>query len=239
MAVRRSAPRSKRRLPEPVTGQAAATPSTMPRSSEVQVGDVRTFEGARLRVLVFDDVELLYDAWWEHLDGGRGGWGLANPARAASYYRLPTRLARQTILVGKEPLTDEEQALYRPDLPLRVLRGTGWVFTQERFASLKTFARAASRQGIHAARGLESLDAPRVVIRPRGPSGGTKRGVTLEAEDGRAFKGIELLWKMHEVQAPHVRAPRTDGSGLYRLGHERGSPSFYIHGDVDAAGYLA
>jgi hypothetical protein len=195
----------------------------------IHPGDVLSLDGNKMRVLCADDVEILYDAWWDHTNS----WGLAKPVRAASYYRVPTELAKRAKRLAKEPLTPDEAALHRPDLPLRLLRRSGWVFTTKRYASLKSFAVALGKKK------LESLDAPKIVVRPRGPVRGHKAGVALEADNGRAFVGVELLWKMHEAQAPHIRAPRDDGSGLYRLGCERGVPSFYIHGDIDAAGYLA
>ena len=209
----------------------------------IRPGEVRV-HGAnndRIKVVAADDVEVLYDAWWSHLNNGNGGWGYNDLSKKSyNYYRIPGDYAdNKTRLIGNEPLTDQEVRVHRPDLPLRLLRQTGWCWVATRYKKPGDLAKAAGKKGIRLDDLVERtvLNAPQIIVSPRGPKGGQKRGVLLKADDGIAFRGLELLWKLHELQAPLVTDP-SDGAGLYRLGCRRGFPSYYIHGDKDAAGFV-
>jgi len=204
----------------------------------IQSGEVRVHgaKDERIRVIGADDLEVRYDAWWSHLNDGKGGWGYTNLSRTTcSYYRVEAAyILAKSRLLGLEALSAEEVRIHRPDLPLRLLRRTGWKWTSTRYKSPSLFSKAIRKLGVELPE-EPVLAAPRIVMYPKGPKGGQKKGVMLEADDGRAFRGLELLWKSHELQAPHTLEP-CEGAGIYRQGCARGLPSYYLFGDRDAAG---
>lgn len=201
----------------------------------MKAGEVRVtaWDGRKVRVLCADDVEVLYDAWWPHAQR----WGIQRLDARAHYYRVPTSvMAESSELVGDEPLSDAEHAVHRPDLPLRLLRKLGWRFGPEACSDRARFAEAVRARGVGLPEG-RVLDAPSVVLVPRGPRGALLRGERIDADDEEAFGALELLFEAHRVQSKHARES-SDGAGIYRLGCAAGLPSFYLAGDRDLAGFL-
>ena len=186
------------------------------------------------RVLAFDESEVFYDCWWPHANA----WGLASVKGRAVYYRVPTDVTRRR---GKplrtEPLTAEELAVHRPDLPLRLARSTTLQWTRQLYPSLESYAayvRECSPSSLpRAMKG--GLPIPKVFLYPFGPKGSSKTGTLIEGANGGGFSMLELLWRAHNLQAPLIRKPQSDGVGLYRSGFQRGVPSFYIWGATDRA----
>ncbi|BCJ46464.1 hypothetical protein GCM10010168_61030 [Actinoplanes ianthinogenes] len=182
------------------------------------------------RVLVHADEIVMYDSWWPHLNA----WGHANlrEARrgATSYYATSasTVLAKANYL-RDEPLTDEEEALHRPDLPFAVVRRP----------EISWPASAADLSGFIAAFETEdfALAAPDVCLEPFGPGGGTKRAIRVSADDKTRLPAAELLRKAAELQMPNLRDRSVvEGVGIYRSGLYGGRPSFYLWGAASKLG---
>lgn len=207
-----------------------------------ETGEVRRFSGeSRLcRVLAADAFEVLYDIWWDHLNGGRGGWGIHSPRGTQHYSRVPTPLMRaRSEWTDTAPLSAEEHAVHRPDLPLRLLRGLSWRWSRTPSLDPEGFADTVAAAGldVEALRSQVLLAAPAIAASPLGPRGTPRPAVILRAPDGEAFNGLDLLRALHDVQAAHD-TPAADGVGLYRLGIAKGLPAFYIGGARDLAGFL-
>lgn len=193
----------------------------------------------RCRVILADHVQVMYEPWWQHLEGGCGGWGYRS-LRKAIYYRIGlSALIANSRFVRHETLSSEELALHRPDLPLRALCGTGWTWDRVDSPSLGDFARRTADAGLPAAvfDAKPLLSLGRVWLRPIGPRGGPKSPVLVESERSDGFGGLELLWRAHRIQAPYAPVPWV-GAGIYREGFYRGAPSFLIGGDRDFADSL-
>jgi hypothetical protein len=77
-----------------------------------------------------------------------------------------------------------------------------------------------------------------IILIPFGAKGGHKKSVKVKALNGSYFTGLELLWNAHNVQAPYINVKLEIGTGLHRLGFEKGIPSYYIGGYYDSAGFL-
>lgn len=168
-----------------------------------------------IRVLLADEIEIMYEA----LD-----LSLAR-ARTAHYYRTSAPgLESNAELLEKAPLTAQERAKHRPDLPMRVLRSTEADWSK----SLPDWPEIDCRF---------RLTVPRLAIMPFGPRGAVLTGITVEAANGSFFTGDELLKTAHSLQ--HAHNPEVEGVGLYRLGLSGGVPSYYIWGSVDQAGHAA
>jgi hypothetical protein len=189
------------------------------------------------RILLMDQIQVFYDVWWSHAHE----WGLSSLSGQGHYYCLPTSLLRgRSIVLRSEPLTDIEQAIHRPDLPLRLLRSPSMQWSKDQYQSMSQFIGA--HQGDIEQLGISddnvALDAPEVFLVPFGPGGGMKRAVRLKALNGRGFSSIELLWRAYEVQAPQHRTS-TNGIGIYRSGFKNKAPVFYLWGSDDRAGHTA
>jgi hypothetical protein len=184
-----------------------------------------------MRVLLHDRDVVMYDAWWPHL----GAWGLADlrrirRRRIAYYVALTSTLAERASYVRLDPLTDEEVAIHRPDLPFAVgqCAGISWPSEIPRTAGeLAEDWRAAGCADVAV------LRAPEVYLYPFGPDGGVWNvaGARVRAADGAAFTAEELLFEAATMQAPFIDdAAPIQGIGIYRDGLFRGIPSYYIGG---------
>lgn len=189
------------------------------------------------RILLMDQIEVLYDVWWSHAHE----WGFSNLNRQGHYYRVSTnRLRRGATVLRSEPLTDIERAIHRPDLPLRLLRSPSMQWSKDQYQSMAQFisAHQADIEHLGISDDDVALDAAQVFLTPFGPGGRMKRDVRVKALNGRNFSSIELLWRAYEVQAPQ-HGPSTNGIGIYRAGFKSKVPVFYLWGPDDRAGHTA
>lgn len=127
-----------------------------------------------------------------------------------------------------EPLTADERAVHRPDLPFAVAQSArlSWPAVVSQTPAWAAEFRAATGRP-HGA----GLQAPEVYLCPFGPKGGSKAGVRVRADNGTAFTAEELMRKAATIQAPHVGGGvPVHGVGIYRLGLRRGVPAFYLWG---------
>lgn len=172
------------------------------------------------RVLLRDGDVVMYDGWRPGLEA----WGLADLAaikrRRISYYvtTVSTVIEKATPL-RTAPLTANEAAVHRPDLPFAAVQDVAMTWSSDE-AGQFTDARA-------------DLDASRIYLVPFGLGGGTKAGVRVAADNGKAFTVGELFHKAQAVQSQHLGdvlpAP---GVGIYRYGLQRGLPAYYLWGAV-------
>jgi len=169
------------------------------------------------RVLLHDHDVVMYDTWWPHLDG----WGLADleaiKRERGSYYvtTLSTVLAKATYLRA-DPLSAEERAMHRPDLPFAVAQDTAANWSSHIVGGLAEVGSVLHASGIY--------------VLPFGPRGGTKAGVRVVADNGSFFTAEELFRKAQAAQARHLSALAVSGVGIYRSGLQHGLPAFYLWG---------
>jgi hypothetical protein len=207
-------------------------------TSTIELGAVfkTDWDERPIRVLAFDDIEVLHDCWWPHLNR----WGLSQLRGKASYYRFPTGLLRsRAVCVRVDRLTPAELAVHRPDLPLRLCRFPDLHWTKDRYPTIASYAsaveKASPRLRIDPVR--VALDLPAVVLMPFGPKGSRKRGSVVKARSASGFSALELLWLSHNLQSQYVKDWR-NGVGIYRSGFEGGVPSYYLWGASDRAGIV-
>lgn len=124
-------------------------------------------------------------------------------------------------------LTVEEKSVIQSELPLRFgrLKGVSW-------------------NNLESANKLEGLlnenpviGTNSIVLVSFGPNGGQQRGVQINTEGQDGFKVSELLWKANLIQS-EIYDRSSAGIGIYRLGYDKGIPSFYIGEYLDLAGTL-
>lgn len=206
---------------------------------DISVGSVvqPDWDGRAHRILLMDQIQVLYDVWWSHAHE----WGFSTLSGEGHYYCLPTGLLRgRSTVLRSEPLTDIERAIHRPDLPLRLLRSPSMQWSKDQYQDMSHFiaAHQADIEHLRISDDDVALDAPEVFLAPFGPAGRIKRGVRLKASNGRNFSSIELLWRAYAVQAPQLRTS-TNGIGIYRAGFKSKAPVFYLWGCDDMAGHTA
>lgn len=193
------------------------------------------------RIDAYDSV-VMHDAWWPHLDN----WGLANlqhVKRQRIHYYVATlgTVLEKAAYVRTEPLSDDEVAMHRPDLPLSFARCAAISWSAEVPESAAQMAGRVRAAGCRDARDGATLGASEIYLFPFGPKGGQKAGIRVKADNKAAFTAEEILWKAAVVQAPHIGDEvATHGVGIYRLGLLRGVPGFYLWGNVSQLhSYLA
>ena len=185
------------------------------------------------RVLAFDNIELFYDGWWEH----KNDWGLKCHNSKVSFYRTSTtHFIKTAELIRIDPLIEEEKQKYKLELPFRLVRHEEFTWMQNSFPNLKSFTFYCKEHN------LKLTDEPilkesQIILIPIGPNGGNKKSNLIEADNGKWFTELELLWKAHNIQA-QFKTCVSYGVGLYRLGLEKNFASYYIGGYYDLAEFI-
>jgi hypothetical protein len=139
--------------------------------------------------------------------------------KEVSYYVTPVAtLSEKATFVSSAPLTDEEWALHRPDLPFAVAQRADLSWGDELDASAEVVPG-------------DRLCAAQVYVIPFGPAGGSKAAIRMVADDGISFTATEILRKTQLVQRPFLHEESVVvGAGLYRYGLVRGVPAYYVWG---------
>jgi hypothetical protein len=197
--------------------------------SDLHVGAVFQLEwdSRPIRVIAFDDEQVMYDCWWPHVPG----WGIDSLNRAISYLRLPlSLLLKKSTYLRTDEYTEAELCIHRPDLPFGFARFADLEWLSIPLAAENDFpGKTSFMAGVEVSNPL--LHTAKLYLLPFGPKGSVKPGVLLESENPVGFTVDEVLWHAARLQAPHLREIRvTTGVGIYRLGIQRKLPSYYIWG---------
>lgn len=203
-------------------------------SEKLQLGQMyRTeWDERPYRVIGFDDTEIFYDCLWPH----DNSWAFSgNFKKKCYFYRMPVPLfIAKATLIDFTPLTIEEQNFFRPDLPLRLCRTKEFhwnAFESDHYHSFKKDTTELSDKSFL----NQKLMADKIVLIPLGNNGGLKKGTTVTADNLNYFECSELIWKAKEIQEA-VNHQVSAGIGLYRIGFEKGLPSYYIGEFLDKTG---
>ena len=190
------------------------------------LGDIRQpswLPSDPVRVLAFDDVEVLYDGSWPN-----GSWTFRMRRRKSYYYRMGvSRFLRDSAYVRPDPLSAVELALYRPELPLRIYRENRITWRPHRCRDREDFNQMALANGVDLAQ-FPSLPVSSVVLVPS-PLKVNTGGKRIDAENGKFFSALELLWHAYGIQTSYAELTRP-GIGIYRLGLGKGALPSYIIG---------
>lgn len=184
------------------------------------------FEGetsSLMRVVAFDRDVVMYDTWWPH----ESAWSMAKLQRTISYYRLQRDyFETHSRYVRTEPLSEQELATHRPQLPFAVAQGSDlswyepWIDADGDGDTVLT----STTEPV--------LDTPAIYLEPFGPRDSAKPAVLVTADNGRFFAEAELLRKSKAIQDPFIGdVPLTAGVGIYRSGIRKRLPSYYIWGE--------
>jgi hypothetical protein len=182
-------------------------------------------------VFACDGVQLFYTHWIE----GKG-WAMYTYPKPASlrisFPRYPVWfVADRAEFVREEECNPTWLSLVRPDLPFNLLRSKTVTWEELAKNSDEAFLRK------HFNDLEQDLNTSQVVLMPLRKNGNYMKPVKVESKDGRNLNYKEVL--LTAINAQHDQSKAVyEGVGLHRNGLEKGIPSYYIGGYVDAAGYL-
>jgi hypothetical protein len=185
-----------------------------------------------IRILAFDNIEIFYDVYYCSLNE----WAFASKLkRQGTYYRQAHNIFLQNATFIKEQtLTEDEFKVFRPDLPFRLCRNKEIAWTNTRFSTLADYKHYALDYGVDISNKIV-LPIPAITIEPFGAEGRITsiKSTLVTSIDVDGFTAIELLWLANNIQAEHAKHIVDKGVGIYRSGHEKKVPSYYIWGYYD------
>ncbi|SFN99671.1 hypothetical protein [Salegentibacter flavus] len=178
------------------------------------------FDDLPIKIIGFDDYEVLYDSQWEE-----GKWMFSdNLRRKSSFYRISTDFfKKKSSFIKSQDLNEKEYEIFRPDLPIRFGRYRDYSWNNLKGENLENVEKELSS---------ESLNINRLFLIPFGPKGGLKKSVQIESEVNLTL--FEVIKAAQEIQES-VNNEMTNGIGIFRDGFEKGIPSYYIGEYIDRA----
>lgn len=207
----------------------------LPSRMNLEIGSVYQVEWDRrpYRVIGLDDVEVFYDCMIDEQSWIFSG----NFGKKCFFYRTSVLVfGAKSTKIDHIPLSKEEQVFFRPDLTMRIGRTKQLNWNQMNFGTrndLDHFIHLNLPEDFTA----QKVETNAIIVYPYGPAGGLKKGEKIIADNGTYFSAAELIWKSKEIQESVNRNP-SDGIGLYRIGAEKGFPSYYIGEYLDKANLL-
>ncbi len=178
-----------------------------------------------VRIIMFSEIQIFYEVWWNSCND----WSYRNNLKSkAIYYRASyDRFFSNAVYLRTDTLSELEIKVHRPDLPLHLCRVAQISWIKDNFTTLEKYNKYFMDE-LGDIKGLAELNMPEVYLVPFGVKGAKKKSVLVKAINGSQFSGLELLWQAQNTQAPYIIENIEKGVGLYRLGIEKGIPSFYI-----------
>ena len=79
----------------------------------------------------------------------------------------------------------------------------------------------------------QQINTYKIMLVPHGPKGGIKKSVLVEGKAN--LKASEIVRAAINIQKP-IEGQENKGIGFFRLGFEKGLPSYYIGNYIDKAG---
>lgn len=196
------------------------------------------FSDAPSRIIAFDDIEVFYDAYWPTIDK----WTFSSNLKSRGYYyrTIPRIFLKDVIFLREQPLTTDELLTFRPDLPFRLCRYKKMSWTDEIFPNLNGFKEYLKRFGCDISSQIV-LPVNKITLCPFGTKGQitSLKSTLVSSLNDKGFTCIELLWLAHNLQAPYIKTKQENGIGIFRSGHEKRVPAYYIGTYYDAAGFIS
>ncbi len=207
----------------------------MSNSTAIQIGGIYKTEWDHrpFRLIGFDDYEVFYDCMWTD-----GQWTFSgNFKKKCYFYRTSLKTFKNNLLeLDFLALSEAEIKFFRTDLPMRLGRTElyNWNdFKADNYHDFKKQFHAQSNNFI----AEEILLTDRIILIPYGIKKGFLKATVSYAANNSFFELAELIWKAKQLQEA-ANHSKSEGIGIYRLGTEKGIPSFYIGEFYDLAGIL-
>ena len=195
---------------------------------EIKLGDILKINSTEqiIRVIALDDIEVLYDFYWNHNDK----WAFAdNLSKKGFFYRMSLKnCISKCSKVDYKSLSDKEHMVLRPDLRLRFLRDKNASWQYDYFKEKKNEIQNTFSN--------QFLPINKIFLCPLSKNKSIKKGEILESNN-QEISFYEILVKAFEM-SKKIGKTDSNGIGIYRLGIEKGVPSFYIGDYIDIAGIM-
>jgi hypothetical protein len=181
------------------------------------------WDGSVMRVIGFDEHEVLYDGYWEH----DNSWTFAsNLKKKCSFYRTSRNIFDEKAkLIDFKELTNEEYDIFRPDLAIRTCRIKNASWSDSDF----------NLEGIDS--NFELIKSGQIWLFPSGTNGSLKKGEIVKSSNNKEIGVSELLKSAKRIQES-VNPRKSNGIGIYRTGIYKQIPSYYIGEFIDLAGIM-
>lgn len=208
----------------------------------MQIGDIYNFLNNRIRIMMFDSVEVFYQTINED------GTFVYASSRTLIYYRTPKDyFDKIAVFIKHLALTKRETDIHRPDLPLRLNCFSGLFWTDKPFEKETDFIGFFRAKEINTEL-FDGLNCPAFAVFPTSQQQSHKKSVLLENSNGY-FLGKDLMFQCFRIQSEYVNPEkpyfsryrlipegreekRLSGIGIYRLGIKNNLPSYYLGGEI-------
>jgi len=199
------------------------------------IGEIYNFNNSKVRIIQFDEIEVFYEPWNEHV----GEWYFSK-TKTLIFFRAPRRFFTSNAeLLENENRDEKGLERFHTQLPMRLNRFENLQWESEPKLDFKTLA----------SNDLHGIDADSIVIFPSLQSGKLGKSEIIKE---RIRDGVKLMEIAFTIQAPYIKDKDSrfilttlakegknhqyfDGIGIYRLGLKGNVPSYYIGGYNDFA----
>lgn len=190
-------------------------------------GKILTFKA---RVLVFDRFEVFFDEFINDR------WERFVRTKRYNFSRDSTQsFIRTATFIDLLPLTENEEKIICPDLPMRIGRLEKLSWNNSVFISYDNLIHYLYENSPSML--TEVINLKEVFVFPIGAKGGYGKEVLITAQNSKSFTVPELLFKAGQVQR-NFYLRESCGIGIFRNGIRGGKPSFYIGDYIDQGGIL-
>lgn len=188
-----------------------------------------TLSDGPCRIIGFDDNKVFYDPYKPALNK----WSFSSRSGSnCTYYRTwPEVFLKNAKFLEELPLTPDELRAYRPDLPFRLCQNKTINWTKEQFPELEDYKNYLRQISYNFSEEIV-LPVTSIALRPFGQKGTITalKSKVVSSLKSTGFSCVELLWLSHNLQAPHLRELSNGGVGIFRSGHKKNMPSYFIGG---------
>jgi hypothetical protein len=178
------------------------------------------FDKRPFRIIGLDEYEVFYDCLWPDNE-----WSFSGNFRGKSiFYRMPIDLFKsKSELTEIKEFTKNEAEYFRADLPMRFgrIKDLNWEILNS--SELNVLIEKFSER---------KVNSKKLILIPFGAKGGHLKGELIESDE--ALTEFEIIQKASEIQY----FP-SNGIGFYRMGCQKGIPSYLIGEYLDEAGIMS
>ncbi|WP_298782727.1 hypothetical protein [uncultured Polaribacter sp.] len=177
------------------------------------------FDERVFRIIGLDNYEVFYDCL-----SNENKWTFSgNFKRKSIFFRMGVELFKiKSELIKREEFTEKEAEYFRADLPMRFgrIKDLSWEFAVK--SELNKYQNEFSQR---------KVNAEKIILIPSGAKGGFLKGELIESNS--ILTEFEIIQKASELQKLS-----SNGIGFYRLGCQKGIPTYLIGEYLDKAGIM-
>ena len=195
---------------------------------KIKIGNIYNLihSNQTIKVIGVDDYEILYDFFWSH----NNSWAFSsNLKKKGFFYRMNKDKFLQSVeKIKYEELSLDQINILRPDLPIRIGRVAGISWRNNVFNSKDVFEKTTKIDYD------STINCNKIWLYPLSLNNKPLKPKLIEAKSKKLTLG-EILLCASEIRKTSNNED-SNGIGIYRLGINKKSPSYYIGEYVDLMG---